>query len=112
MPELIDMPGAVVHARTFSSDDPTALGWSYLRNVMSDEGLVTLRGADPATVETAKKELGAFEPNLHYWDLFMADARAIRDVCGSIVEAALPEGLLPVPDDELTPRRSATCRPF
>ncbi|WP_375699060.1 GNAT family N-acetyltransferase [Pseudophaeobacter sp. TrK17] len=103
--DLIDMPGAVVHARTFSSDDPTALGWSYLQKVMSNEGFVTLRGADQVTVETAKKELSEFDPNLHFWDLFMADAQAIRDLCGKIVEAPLPEGLRRVTDGELTPQK-------
>ena len=82
VPELLDLPGAVVHARTFSSDDPAALGWDDLRRIMYDEGLVTLRGADAATIETAKTKLGSFDPKLHFWDLFLADAETIWDVCG------------------------------
>lgn len=110
--DLIDMPGAVIHARTFSSDDPTALGWSYLRNVMSDEGFVTLRGVDQVTIEMAKKELSEFDPNLHVWDLFMADAQTVRDVCGTIVDAGLPEGLLRVAESELTPEKVREVQAF
>jgi len=59
VPELIDLPGAVVHARTFSSDDPAMLGWDRLRDGMADEGLITLRGVDVQTVATGQKELSS-----------------------------------------------------
>lgn len=110
--ELLDLPGAVIHARTFSSDDPAALGWDYLRKIMSDEGLVTLRGADAATIETAKTELGSFDPKLHVWDLFSADAETIRDVCGKIVDVARLEGLIRVGDEELTQQKAREIQAF
>ncbi|MCU9840583.1 GNAT family N-acetyltransferase [Ruegeria sp. WL0004] len=110
--ELLDLPGAVIHARTFSSDDPAALGWHYLRRIMSDEGLVTLRGADAATIARAKTELSSFDPKLHVWDLFMADAQTIRDVCGKIIDVALPEGLTRVDDEELTPQKAREIQTF
>ncbi|MBB94632.1 MAG: isopropylmalate isomerase [Rhodobacteraceae bacterium] len=110
--ELVDMPGAVVHARTFSSDNPAALGWDYLRRIMSDEGIVTLRGADATTIETAKTELSSFDPKLHFWDLFMASAQTIRDVCRDIVGTALPEGLTRVGDEELTPQKARDIQVF
>ncbi|WP_137700899.1 GNAT family N-acetyltransferase [Marimonas lutisalis] len=110
--ELSDLPGAVTHARTFSSDDPAALGWDYLRRVMSDEGMVTLRGADTATIERAKTELGSFDPKLHVWDLFMANAQTIRDVCGKTVNVALSEDLTRVGDKELTQHKAREVQTF
>lgn len=110
--ELVDLPGAVVHARTFSSDNPAALGWDYLRRVMSDEGMVTLRGVDEATVEIAEKELSEFSPKLHVWDLYMADARTIQQICGKIVETGLPDDLSRVPDDELTAQKVREIQSF
>mgnify|MGYP006198264523 CR=1 FL=1 len=110
--ELFDLPGAVVHARTFSTDDPAALGWDYLRRIMSDEGLVTLRGADAATIETAKSELNNFDPKLHFWDLFVANADTIQDVCGKIIDVALPEGVIRVGDDALTPQKAREIQTF
>lgn len=110
--ELVDLPGAVVHARTFSSDDPVALGWDYLRQIMSDEGMVTLRGADAATIETAKKELSSFDPKLHVWDLFMSDAQTVRDVCGKVVNAPLTEDLTRVHEEEFTPQKAREIQTF
>ena len=109
---LSDRAGAVVHARTFSTDDPAALGWDYLRQIMADEGLVTLRGADDATLRDAERELAAFEPKLHLWDLFMAEARTLEAVCGPIVEVGLPEGLTRVPDAALTPAKAREVQAF
>lgn len=110
--ELAELPGAVVHARTFSSDDPTRLGWDHLRKIMSEEGVVTLRGADEADVQTAKEELREFNPKLHVWDLFTADAQTIREVCGKTVEKGLPDGVTPVSDDEMTPQKAQDVQSF
>lgn len=110
--ELFDRPGAVIHARTFSSDDPAALGWDYLRRIMFEEGLIILRGATAATIENAKTKLGSFDPKLHVWDLFSADAETIRDVCGKIVDAALPEDLIRVGDEELTSQKAREIQIF
>ena len=110
--ELIDMPGAVVHARVFSSDDPAQLGRDRLRNCMAEEGMITLRGVDAETVATVHAELSSFDPKLHLWDLFMADANTIRDVCSKIADTGLPEGLLRVPDDELTPQKARDVQVF
>jgi GNAT superfamily N-acetyltransferase len=110
--ELMDMPGAVVHARTFSSDDPKKLGWDHLQRVMAEEGMVTLRGADKATLETAKMKLRAFDPKLHVWDLFMAGAPTIRNVCGKIVETGLSEDILRVPESELTAHKAREIQVF
>jgi hypothetical protein len=110
--ELTDMPGAVVHARTFSSDDPARLGWDRLRKHMADEGVATLRGVDAATVEVARQELRRYDPNLHLWDLFMADAQTIHDVCGGIVSNGLPDGVTPVPDQEITPQKAQEVQAF
>jgi len=109
---LWDLPGAVVHARTFSSDDPVQLGWEHLRKIMSDEGLVTLRGADDATVESAKEELSDYSPKLHFWDLFMADAKTIRDVCGKIVQSGLPDSVELISDDMMTPNKAQKVQAF
>ncbi len=109
---LADQPGAVVHARTFSSDDPVKLGWGHLRKIMSNEGMVTLRGADDATVKVAKGELNDFDPKLHIWDLFMADAKTIRDVCGAIVHRGLPDGVARIPDDVMTPQKARKVQAF
>ncbi|WP_407491830.1 GNAT family N-acetyltransferase [Pseudooceanicola sp. MF1-13] len=109
---LADLPGAVVHARTFSSDDPAKLGWDYLKRIMSEEGMVTLRGADEATVEVAKVKLNDFDPKLHIWDLFMADADTIRDVCGTIVRSGLPDGVRRVPDSAMTPQKAQEIQAF
>ncbi|KUJ83183.1 isopropylmalate isomerase [Ruegeria marisrubri] len=110
--ELTDVPGAVVHARIFSSDDPKTLGWDRLRKVMSEEGMITLRGVDEAALDVAKRELGSFRPNLHFWDLFMAEANTIREVCGKIVETGFPYGLIPVPEAELTPQKVRDVQSF
>ncbi len=110
--ELSDLPGAVIHARTFSTDDPAALGWDYLRRIMSEEGLVTLRGADAVTIETAKSELSNFDPKLHFWDLFVASADTIKEVCGKIIDVALPEGVTRVGDDALTPEKAREIQTF
>lgn len=109
---LADLPGAVVHARTFSSDDPAKLGWGYLKRIMSKEGMVTLRGADEATVGIAKVKLHDFEPKLHIWDLFMADSDIIRDVCGIIVRSGLPDGVKRVSDSAMTPQKAREIQAF
>ena len=109
---LADLPGAVVHARTFSSDDAAKLGWDYLKRIMSEEGLVTLRGADDATVEVAKEKLKDFDPKLHIWDLFMADAEIIRDVCGKIVHGGLPDDVKRISDSSMTPQKAQEVQAF
>ena len=109
---LADLPGAVVHARTFSSDDPAKLGWGHLKRIMSEEGMVTLRGADEATVEIAKEKLRDFDPKLHIWDLFMADAEIIRDVCGTIVQSGRPDGVTRISDDAMTPQKAQAVQAF
>ncbi|SEN29606.1 GNAT family N-acetyltransferase [Palleronia pelagia] len=100
--ELWDRPGAVVHARAFSSDDPEALGWDRLRDVMAREGIVTLRGVGPEVVEQATRELAEFSPNLHHWDIFRADTDTLRAVCGPLAAAPLPGTLTRLPVDALT----------
>jgi hypothetical protein len=97
-----DRPGAVMHARAFSTDDPEAFGWDALRAVMAREGRVTLRGADASQVAMAQEALAEFSPVLHHWDLFMADAETLRRVCTPLAEAPLPDGLTRVPDDAIT----------
>lgn len=109
---LADLPGAVVHARTFSSDDPAILGWGYLKRIMSEEGMVTLRGTDEATIRVAKDKLSEFDPKLHIWDLFMADADTIRDVCGAIVHGGLPDGVKRIPDNAMTPQKAQEVQAF
>ncbi|MDE4100069.1 GNAT family N-acetyltransferase [Phaeobacter gallaeciensis] len=109
---LAQLPGAVVHARTFSSDDPVKLGWEHLRKIMSDEGMVTLRGADIATVEVAKEKLSDFDPKLHIWDLFMADAKTIRNVCGAIVQSGLPDGVKRISEDAMNPQKAREVQAF
>ena len=112
VPRLADVAGAVIHARVFSSDDPDALGWHRLRDVMADQGRITLRGVDDATITRAREELGAFAPSLHFWDLFMADADTIRKVCGPIAAAPLPDGLARLPDDRLTAEKVHEVQAF
>ncbi len=109
---LTDLPGAVVHARTFSSDDPAKLGWGHLKRIMSEEGIVTLRGADDATVELGKEKLNDFDPKLHIWDLFMADAEIIRDVCGRIVHGGLPDGIKRISDRAMTLQKAREVQAF
>lgn len=99
---LIDQPGAVVHARIFSTDDPEALGWDRLRAVMAEEGNLTLRGVDQTVVDRACRELSDFKPVLHYWDLFNADASTIRHVCSPLVKTPLPDGLWRVAASDLS----------
>lgn len=96
-----ETPGAVIHARALTTDDPEAFGWDRLRDGMRREGNVSIRGASPETVLKAEHELAAFAPKLHVWDLFLADAEAIRAACGPIVAAGLPEGVTRQPDDEI-----------
>ena len=91
--ELADVAGAVIHARTFSSDNPDQLGWGGLRDVMETEGAVTLRGVDHSTIERAREEFADFHPTLHYWDIFKAESATIRDVCGPIAQRSLPDGI-------------------
>lgn len=110
--DFADLAGAVIHARTFSSDDPAALGWDYLKKVMADEGMVTLRGADQATIAAAKSELSDFDPRLHVWDLFMADAETIRRVCGPIVQNGLPAGMRQISEAEMTPEEAREVQVF
>lgn len=100
--ELRDRPGAVVHARTFSVDDPEAIGWPYIKNIVAREGVVTLRGADESAILKARQELKEFAPSEHYWDIFMADAATIRDVCAPLAGAPLPAGLVRVADENIT----------
>lgn len=110
--DLRDTPGAVIHARAFSSDDPEQLGWNRLRRCMSEEGMVTLRGVDDTTIEAAKSELKQFEPKLHFWDLFMADAQRIEDVCGAIIDQGLPEGIHLVNIAKITPSIAKDVQAF
>lgn len=93
VPLLSKTPGAVIHARTFSSDDPQRLGWDILRRRMSEDGRVTLRGVTEADVDEAMKEMEGFTPIEHRWDFFMADADTIRATCIPLVEKPLPDGL-------------------
>ncbi|SMY08093.1 GNAT family N-acetyltransferase [Flavimaricola marinus] len=100
--ELLDQPGAVIHARAFTSDDPESLGWSRIRKVMVDDGMVSLRGVDERLVERACDELSSFNPVVHRWDLFMADAETLRTVCRPIAALPLPDGVIRTPDAEIT----------
>ncbi|MDW4500550.1 GNAT family N-acetyltransferase [Sulfitobacter sp. D35] len=110
--ELNDLPGAVIHGRVFASDDPAKLGWHRLRQAMADEGLVSLRGIDDTTIENALRELAEFHPVVHHWDLFMADAQTIREVCGQIIERGLPDGVVQLPDVEMTPTKAQEVQEF
>ena len=110
--ELKVMPGAVVHARIFSSDDPTKLGWDCLRERMAKEGMITLRGVDDSTIETAREELSGFDPKMHFWDLFMADRQTVCDVCGKIVNSGLPDGVMRVPYNDITPEKAQSVQAF
>ncbi|QIE43878.1 GNAT family N-acetyltransferase (plasmid) [Rhodobacteraceae bacterium SC52] len=100
--ELSDLPGAVIHGRVFSSDDPDALGWSRIREVMAEEGMVSLRGVDNATLSRACEELAEFEPVVHRWDMFMADVHSLRAACVPNASAPLAEGLFHTPKSEMT----------
>lgn len=93
VPLLRKTPGAVIHARTFSSDNPRLLGWDTLRQRISVDGWATLRGVTDADVEEAMQELDSFNLIQHRWDFFMADAETIRATCNPLVEAPLPDGL-------------------
>jgi GNAT superfamily N-acetyltransferase len=110
--ELADVPGAVVHARTFSSDDPVKLGWDRIRKVMAEEGKITLRGVDEATIELASRELRSFKPQLHFWDLFMADAHTIREVCERIIRSGFPADVTQVPHEGLFPEKVREVQEF
>lgn len=90
---LRDTPGAVIHARVFSADDPERLGWAMLRQRMSEDGRVTLRGVPEAVIEKALGELADFTPTVHHWDIFMADAEAIESACKPLIQDPLPDGL-------------------
>jgi hypothetical protein len=107
-----DTAGAVVHGRTFSSDDPATLGWDRLREVMSEEGMVVLRGVDAQTLKVARRELADFTPTEHVWDLFMAEAPTLRDVCGKIVEQGLPQHLRQLPASELSAEKARSVQAF
>lgn len=100
--ELLDVPGAVVHARVFSSDDPNTLGWSRLREVMASEGMISLRGVDEAVIDRARQELSEFNPVLHLWDFFLADVGKIRSVCTPLANAPLPKNVVRAPDSEIS----------
>lgn len=110
--QCADLPGAVVHARAFTSDDPVTLGWALLRNAMTAEGTASLRGVDDATIAVGRKELAEFNPTVHHWDLFMADATTLRDVCGTIVADGLPDRLTRISDADLTPERVHEVQAF
>lgn len=100
--DLKDLPGAVIHARTFSVDDPEAIGWPRIKNILAGEGIVTLRGADESVISEARKVLAEFDPSEHYWDIFMADAETIREVCSPLASAPLPAGLVRMADENIT----------
>lgn len=102
VPAFRDQPGAVIHARTFSSDDPDALGWDRLRDVFLREGRVTLRGVGPEQLEQARDVLGGLHPVEHAWDLFMADAEDLCRACEPIAEVPVPQGLRLTPHADLT----------
>lgn len=94
-------PGAVVHGRVTSSDDPDAFGWDDLRAAMRREGIVQIRGATPEVILKAEHELAGFAPKQHFWDVFLADADRVRAACGQIVAGGLPDGITRHPDDEI-----------
>lgn len=109
--DLRDLPGAVIHARTFSVDDSEAMGWPRIKNIVAREGIVTLRGADQSVISKARKELAEFDPSEHYWDIFMADAKTICEVCSPIASAPLPAGLVRMADENITAKlvREVQC---
>ena len=84
-------PGAVVHGRVTSSDDPDAFGWDDLRAAMRREGIVQIRGATPEVILKAEHELAGFAPKQHFWDVFLAAADRVRAACGQIVAGGLPD---------------------
>lgn len=98
---LRETAGAVIHARTFSSDDPAQLGWDALRDRLAKEGRVTLRGAGRETLTEGLEELGGDTLSQHHWDLFMAESNALEAACRPLVQASLPEGLRRVDAAEL-----------
>lgn len=110
--ELRDMPGAVVHARTFSTDDPEALGWDRLREVMAEEGRVALRGATGAEVARAREVLAAFSPVEHVWDIFLAGADAVRAACRPILGGDAARGLTRLAAGDLTDARIREVQEF
>jgi len=110
--ELQDLAGAVVHGRVFASDNPAKLGWQRLRETMAEEGVISLRGIDDATIETALLELADFHPVVHHWDLFMADAQRIREVCGRIIESGPPDGVVRLAERELTQQKAQMVQAF
>ena len=110
--DLRDLPGAVIHARTFSVDDPEAIGWQRIKDVVAKEGIVTFRGADESVLSKARKELAEFDPSEHYWDIFMADAATIRDVCSRVASMPLPAGLVRMADDSITAKLARQVQHF
>lgn len=98
---LRETPGAVIHARTFSTDDPLLLGWDRLRDRMRRDGRVTLRGVAPDVLGQALEALADLAPTQHHWDIFMGDAGTIADACRPLAARDLPDGLHRVPDDRI-----------
>ncbi|MBV1868984.1 MAG: GNAT family N-acetyltransferase [Marinosulfonomonas sp.] len=90
---LRETSGAVVHARTFSADDPERLGWDVLRQRMAQDKRITLRGVSENVVKKALTELADFNPVLHRWDIFLADDDALRTACQPLTQNPLPPGL-------------------
>ncbi|MAM63352.1 GNAT family N-acetyltransferase [Maritimibacter sp. UBA3975] len=96
-----DMPGAVVHARVLTADDPEAFGWDRLREGLAREGVVSVRGVTGEVILTAEHEFASLSPKPHFWDLFLGDADDVRAACGKIVAQGLPEGVTRQPSDEI-----------
>lgn len=96
-----ELPGAVIHARTFSSDDLGQLGLDRLHREMARNGRITLRGARAAEREAAAEALQEFGAAQHHWDLFLGDAAALEEACRPHVKRSLPKGLRLLSVEEL-----------
>lgn len=88
-----DMPGVVMHARAFSTDDVDAVGWPVIREKLQQDGMVILRAATLNQIEQAKIELADLIASQHVWNFHFGNAGSVKAASGPIAEAPLPPGL-------------------
>lgn len=91
--EMMNTPGAVGHARAFTSDDPETLGWDKIREVFVREGFVSLRGIDEEMLQEGLDQLADMGPVAHRWDIFLGTAKEIRASSTPMVARGLPAGI-------------------
>lgn len=99
--EMMSTPGAVGHARVFTSDDPDVLGWDRIREVIEIEGLVSLRGVNENKVREAQEKLADFDVVAHHWDIFFGDAEDVRAACTPLANQGLPAGITRQSDETI-----------